>query len=107
MPLRRSSVALERRGSADKPVFWHKSQSAELLLQTAPRATAAHFAREHGCRPWPWTRQIRPLASATVERMSTGEGADVGSGGRDERADRDDRDRRGERISVGGGDDSV
>jgi hypothetical protein len=39
--------------------------------------------------------------------MSTGEGADVGGGGRDERADRDDRDRRGERISVGGGDDSV
>jgi hypothetical protein len=39
--------------------------------------------------------------------MSTGEGADVGGGGRDERADRDDRDRRGERIGVGGGDDSV
>jgi hypothetical protein len=35
--------------------------------------------------------------------MSTGEGADA----RDERSDRDDRDRRGERIGVGGGDDSV
>ena len=39
--------------------------------------------------------------------MSTGEGADVGGGGRDERADRDDRDRRGERIGVGAGDESV
>src|SRR5947209_17304278 len=39
--------------------------------------------------------------------MSTGEGADVGGGGRDERADRDDRDRRGERIGIGAGDDSV
>ena len=35
--------------------------------------------------------------------MSTGEGVDA----RDERSDRDDRDRRGERIGVGGGDDSV
>lgn len=35
--------------------------------------------------------------------MSTGEGVDA----RDERSDRDDRDRGGERIGVGGGDDSV
>jgi hypothetical protein len=35
--------------------------------------------------------------------MSTGEGVDA----RDERSDRDDRDRHGERIGVGGGDDSV
>jgi hypothetical protein len=35
--------------------------------------------------------------------MSTGEGVDA----RDEHSDRDDRDRRGERIGVGGGDDSV
>src|SRR5438477_12383645 len=35
--------------------------------------------------------------------MTTGEGVNAG----DERSDRDDRDRRGERIGVGGGDDSV
>jgi hypothetical protein len=38
--------------------------------------------------------------------MSTGEGGE-GGGARDERGDRMDRDRRGERIGVGGGDDSV
>ena len=35
--------------------------------------------------------------------MTTGEGVNAG----DERSDREDRDRRGERIGVGGGDDSV
>src|ERR671933_833410 len=48
-------------------------------------------------------RDAARAGSATVEQMSTGEGVDA----RDDRSDRDDRDRRGERIGVGGGDDSV
>ncbi|MDQ6674946.1 MAG: hypothetical protein M3069_30125 [Chloroflexota bacterium] len=39
--------------------------------------------------------------------MSTGEGADVGGDGRDDRGDHDEHGHRGERIGVGGGDDSV
>ena len=38
--------------------------------------------------------------------MSTGEGADASGGARDDHG-REDRDRRGERIGIGGGDDSV
>ncbi|HEX8966556.1 MAG TPA: hypothetical protein VF937_01665 [Chloroflexota bacterium] len=39
--------------------------------------------------------------------MSTGEGADAGDEARDNRAEREDRNRRGEHIAIGGGDDSV
>ncbi len=39
--------------------------------------------------------------------MSTGEGPDVGGDARDDRGNREDHSRRGDRIGIGGGDDSV
>ncbi len=39
--------------------------------------------------------------------MSTGEGPDVGGDGRDDRGNHEDHGHRGDRIGVGGGDDSV
>src|ERR1700736_1214003 len=39
--------------------------------------------------------------------MSTGEGRDVGGDARDDRGNREDHSHRGDRIGVGGGDDSV
>jgi hypothetical protein len=39
--------------------------------------------------------------------MSTGEGPDVSGDARDDRGNREDHSRRGDRIGIGGGDDSV
>src|SRR6202171_5762035 len=39
--------------------------------------------------------------------MSTGEGPDVGGDGRDDRGNHEDHGHRGDRIGIGGGDDSV